>query len=375
MTIKYCGPFTDPTGYGEANRNILLALTTVGVDVVTQPIKFTVNSIEDTRATVIAKENAKKTEPYNIKILHVTPDTYPLYFEANKYHIGHLFWETDRLPESWVKPCGMMDEIWTGSKTSAEAIVNSGVTVPVKVIPQPVDVNTPDVKPFSLPNFNGFVFYSIIDWKERKNPRKLLEAYWKEFKDQKGMVLLIKTGSGDYSTAQAQKIIEEARSWKNQMGFKDVPRTMICTRMLSVEDMHRLHKTGTCFVSAHRGEGWGLPQVESLLHNNPVISTAYGGIHDYLKGKHYKPVPYSLVPIGNTYNKYYEPNMLWAEVDETALREKMRYMFDTWSHPKRKQLIHTSSSAGRNEIRVSFNYQTVGHLMAQRLNEIEDTLH
>lgn len=374
MTIKYCGPFTDPTGYGEANRNILLSLLSTGVGVVTQPVKFTNNTIAD-QATALASELSSSSAPYNIQILHITPDAYHLYMEKGKYHIGHLFWETSRLPKGWEVACNKMDEIWTGSKTTKEAIESSGVTVPVHVFPQPIDTNIPQVQPFPLPNFKGFVFYSIIDWKERKNPRKLLEAYWKEFKGQQGMVLLIKTGSGDYTPAQSQQIIEEARSWKNQMGFKDVPRTMLYTNLLSVEDKHRLHETGTCYVSAHRGEGWGLPQVEALLHNNPVISTSYNGVHDWLKGRHYKPVAYNLVPIGNTFNKYYEPDMLWAEADEASLREKMRYMFDTWNHPKRKQLIHMSSSVGRNFVKMEFNLKEVGTLMAKRLEEIEDTIH
>lgn len=372
MTIKYCGPFTDPTGYGEANRNILLSLLSAEVDVVTEPIKFTTNSISD-HATQKASELTSNANPYNIKILHVTPDTYKLYMEKGKYHIGHLFWETSSLPKSWVAPCNQMDEIWTGSPTTEEAIRSSGVTVPIKVIPQPINTDFPVTTAFPLPNFSGFVFYTIIDWKERKNPRKLLEAYWKEFKDQQGVVLLVKTGNGDFATAQ--KIIEEVRSWKNQMGFKGTPRTMFCTELLTTEDKHRFHKTGTCFISAHRGEGWGLPQVEALLHNNPVISTSYGGVHNWLKGRHYKPIAYNLVPIGATYNKYYEPDMLWAEADEESLRKHMRYMFDTWSHPKRKQLIHMSSSVGRNFIKTEFNLRAVGTLMSDRLNEIENTLH
>lgn len=370
MTIKYCGPFTDPTGYGEANRNIFLSLVNAGVDVVTEPIKFTTTSIDD-EATRLAAELSENKNLYNIKVLHVTPDTYKLYMEKGKYHIGHLFWETNQLPKSWVLPCNTLDEVWTGSPTTEEAIRSSGVTVPIKVIPQPINTNPPTATPFPLPNFTGFVFYTIIDWKERKNPRKLLEAYWKEFKGQQGVVLLVKTGNDENATS----IIEEARSWKNQMGFKDIPRTMFCTKLLTTEEKHRFHETGTCFVSSHRGEGWGLPQVEALLHNNPVISTSYGGVHDWLKGKHYKPVPYNLVPVGGTFNKYYEPEMLWAEADEGVLREKMRYMFDTWSHPKRKQLIHLSSSVGRNFIRMEFNLQAVGALMAERLNEIENSIH
>lgn len=375
MTIKYCGPFTDPTGYGEANRNILLSLISAGIDVVTQPIKFTTTDFEDCKATRLANEHSKKIEPYKVKILHVTPDVYPLYIEQGKYHIGHLFWETDRLPSSWVKACNMMDEIWTGSKTTEEAIRVSGVTVPVKVFPQPVNVVMPAVKPYPLPNFQGFVFYSVIDWKERKNPRKLLEAYWREFKGEQNVTMLIKTGSGDYTAAQSQQILEEARIWKNAMGFKDTPRTMLYTKRLDIEGMHRFHETGTCFVSAHRGEGWGLPQVEALLHNNPVISTAYGGVHDWMKGRHYKPVSYRLVPITQTFNKYYEEGMHWAEADEASLRERMRYMFDTYNSPKKKQLIHVSSSVGRNFVRTEFNYQLVGGMMAKRLEEIENTLH
>ncbi len=43
--------------------------------------------------------------------------------------------------------------------------------------------------------------------------------------------------------------------------------------------------TFDCFVSAHRGEGWGVPQMEAMLMGKPIISTSCGGIHEHLKDK------------------------------------------------------------------------------------------
>lgn len=374
IDVCYCSPFLDASGYGEASRNYIMALYSAGANIKTEKVSFTGKVHYDTRAGKLAEELSSRDVPYRIKILHVTPDSYPIYMERNKYHIGHLFWETDRLPKGWIEKCNLMDEIWTGTQLNANTITNSGVKVPVKVIPEAIDTEIPDVKPYKLPNFNGMVFYSILDWNERKNPRTLLFSYWKEFKGVYDVCLLLKTHKRTYSSEGAFELIEEIKRWKNSLGFKDTPRVFVNTDLMNEEEKYRLHKTGDVYVSAHRGEGWGLPQVEASLFKNPTISVKYGGVHEYWKNSYFYPVEYELVEIDKVYNKYYEPGMKWAQASEESLRAHMRKCYEMYSNPKQKSLLKKKGYDCKIIAEAIFNYKSVGEQMMERLAEIQKEL-
>jgi glycosyltransferase involved in cell wall biosynthesis len=255
---------------------------------------------------------------------------------------------------------------------NADTIKRSGVTVPIYIFPEAVDIAVPDVRKFKLPNFNGVLFYSIFEWNERKNPRALLEAYWREFKGEYHVGLLIKVHKGSYKSGSDVEIVDEIKRWKNEMGFKETPRVFVCTNILTEEEKHRLHETGDCFVLAHRGEGWCIPAVEASLHRKPVIAPKFGGVFEYFSTKHFYPVDYTLVPIDKVYNKYYEPGMNWADVNGQSLREKMRDVFEMFTSEKRKGLPKIKAGSAHNLIETYFNYEVVGGQMLARLQAILD---
>lgn len=370
--VCYTGPFMDASGYGEATRNAIVALRSAGVNLKTEKVSFTGSVHYEQANTAIARELSDRNIPYQIKIIHVTPDLYTKYQEKNKYNIGHLFWETNKLPRSWVVACNSMNEIWTGTKLNAQTISNSGVTVPIHIFPQATETILPQVKPFKLAGTDEktLVFYSVFEWNERKNPHKLLHAYWKEFKGHDDVLLLIKTHKGSYSQLGVEQIIQEARGWKNSLGWKDAPRVLLCTNILQGDGMYRLHKTGHVFVSAHRGEGWGLPQVEASLMGNPIISTAYGGIHEYLSSKQYYKVDFELTNIDKVYNKYYEPGMKWAEANQNTIQNHMRSLYDYWVNYKGSNFFKKKGTDARKLISSTFSYDIVGASMKQRLDTI-----
>lgn len=369
--LCYTGPFLDASGYGEATRNFISAFAEAGANIKTQRVTFTGNVNYLTRGAKLAEELSTREVPYNIKILHVTPDVYRQYMEPGKYHIGHLFWETDKLPLSWVAGCNLMDEIWTGTQLNKDTIVNSGVKVPVYVFPEAVDVDIPAVRPFKLPNFEGFVFYSIFEWNERKNPKTLLSAYWREFKGIYDVALLLKVHKGSYSTESVGEIISEAKRWKNEMGFKDTPRVFLCTNILSEEEKHRFHATGDVYVSSHRGEGWSIPIAEASLHRKPVVSVNFGGITEYFMAKHFYEVESELVSIDRVYNKYYEPGMHWAQASEKSLRLRMRTLYDYNKTENKKTISKIKAGAAHTLVTTFFNFKSVGEKMMARLREIE----
>jgi glycosyltransferase involved in cell wall biosynthesis len=368
VKVKYTGPARDYSGYGEANRHDIGALVAAGVNVKTELPSYVRETAEFGRLGRLAVELESNNIGYEYQILHTTPDQFKRYMDDGKYHIGRVFWETDRLPQDFAEPCKDLDEIWTGSQFNADAIRRAGIDVPIYVLPQAIDTEVGEVKPYKI-EVQGFKFYTIFEWTERKNPRELLSAYWQEFQGIEGVALIIKTYVDNFSIEKRQEIKQQIRKLKSQLGLKSYAPVYLYLDLMDRHQVYRLHASCDAFVSSHRGEGWGVPQMEAMLMGKPVISTNVGGIHEYLTdGRDALLVPAKMVAITeNTRNpRWYTHNMHWAEADHDALRQKMRWIFD---HREEAQAL---GAAGHQTVLDRFSLEAVGAKMRERLVAIED---
>lgn len=366
--VAYCGPFRDHSGYGEANRHDIAALNAVGVDVAAQLLTYTRDAADFGKIGELMTKLQQNRPAYGIKILHTTPNEFPRLIEKNKYTVGRFFWETDRVPEQFVEGLNAVDEIWTGSEANREAMIRSGVTKPIIIIPQATETNREWPKPYKLPDFDGYLFYSIFEWTERKNPAALLNAYWREFQNGENVGLLLKTYFRDFTFMNKKMIKDQINQLKLQSGLTEFPPVFLYLELMDREHVMRLHMAGDCFVSAHRGEGWGVPQVEAMLAGKPVISTGYGGVHEYLEdGVDARLLPYEMVTVRgmNHSSFWYRHDQNWAEASPAALREALRWAYGH-QDSARKMGAHAASTAA--EI---FSFEVVGGLMKARIEQIE----
>ena len=370
ITCKYTAAFGDYSGYGEAGRNAIRALHASGVGLTTEYVSNVADQANYGESYEIAKEAEGRDIPYNVKIIHTTPDCYIKYLEPLKYHIGHLFWETDKLPPLWVWNANLMQEIWTGSEFTKNAFIQSGVTCPIFVYPQAIETHIPPLKPFHVPHHQGYLFYSIFQWIERKNPKALLTAYWQEFQGEDNVTLLLKVYRMDFGRDEKSKILQDIDNWKREMPQKHFPRVVVTFELMNRDDVYRVHATGDCFVSAHRGEGWGVPQVEAMSMAKPVISTSLGGCHEWMKhGETAFLVGWNKEPVHDMdFVPWYGKDQNWASVDILDLRAKMRYVF---MNPGKAVQV---GQAAQQMVNKTFSYAIVGEQMRLRLEEIERTI-
>lgn len=368
MNVKYCGPAKDYSGYGEANRHDIAALTTAGVQLTTQIPHYCLEISDYGRLGDIAGSVENRQLDFGVKILHTTPNVYNQFFEMGKYHIGRVFWETDKLPKEFAEKIELCNEIWTGSEYNAAAIRNAGVTRPIYIIPEAIDTYVPEVRPFKIPNQTDYKFYSIFEWTERKNWKALLEAYWREFEHTEGVSLTLKTYVDNFTPDKKIEIFGEARALRNALGLSRYAPIYFFTNLMDRHQIYRFHKTFDCFVSTHRGEGWGIPQMEALLMRKPIISTNCGGIHEYLKDKETAILlPYRLISLrGNTRNhQWYTQDQNWANVDISDVRQAMRWVFE-----HRDEASEIGKKGGQL-VDKAFSLETVGNEMAKRLYNIK----
>lgn len=372
MKVKYCGPAKDYSGYGEANRHDILALTTAGVEVSIELTRHCVEISDFGRLGEMVDKRVNLDRDYGIKLLHTTPNIFGKFIEPGKYHIGRVFWETSRLPDSFAVGAQMCDEIWTGSEFNAQAIRNAGVTKPICIVPESIDIDLPEFLPFETDADSLYKFYSIFEWTERKNPKALLEAFWREFEKTEGVALVIKTYVDQFIPEKKLFITQQIEKLKNLLNLSRYAPVYLSLDLMSRDQIYRFHRSGDCFVSAHRGEGWGIPQMEAMLMGRPIISTNRGGIHEYLvDGESAYLVSNKLINIvENSRNQqWYTPDQLWADIDISELQSRLRGIFNTKGTLARKM-----GEAGRKVVREKFSPMAVGTMMRKRLEEIASTI-
>lgn len=371
MNVCYTGPLKDYSGYGEANRHFVAALDAAGITVIPELVSYSSESSDFGSLGARIEPLFANTGKYKIKIMHTTPNEFKRLIEPGVYHIGHFFWETDLAPEPFAEGLKLCDEIWTGSKANAEAIKKAGVDKPIYIFPQPIETEREWPEPYVIKDFDGFLFYSIFEWTDRKNPATLLKAYWEEFQGGENVGLLIKTYFRNFTLANKRMIKHQVERLKQLSGLKEFPPVFLYLDLMDRREVMRLHRTGNVYVSAHRGEGWGVPQVEAALAGRPMISTGWSGCHEYFKnGKTAVLLPYEMTKLSGMHHsdEWYTSEQNWAEVDFKALRAALRDAYD--NQPKFVNIAEQARSFAVKR----FNLERVGKEMAARLKVIEAQL-
>ena len=132
----------------------------------------------------------------------------------------------------------------------------------------------------------------MSQWQSRKGFDKLIQSYCMEFKDQKDVVLVIKTYGNLMKTSpttvkqQAEQIASEIRSYKQQV---ILPNNKQCTAeiilmpyVLPFSQISALQDRADLFALMTRAEGFGLTIAEAIAHGTPVLVPDQGGHVDYL---------------------------------------------------------------------------------------------
>jgi glycosyltransferase involved in cell wall biosynthesis len=242
-------------------------------------------------------------------------------------YVGITVWEPDSIPHAVARIMSELDAVVVPSEHTRRAFLRSGLETECVVVPHTFDPET-----WIEPSFEGvdrerdnYVFYAIGTSIARKNLETLCAAFFTAFEGRDDVVLRLK-GSGDFA--------EIAATAKKGFGRVKVdparrpPMRIYCDKW-SVDKMRAFHLDGDCFVSATRGEGFGLCEFEAKLCASRVITTGWGAAPEFLIEENKQMadilVPYELAPVGGMYGiGCYDPKQKWAEPDFDALVESLR---------------------------------------------------
>ncbi|RCX21494.1 glycosyltransferase involved in cell wall biosynthesis [Fontibacillus phaseoli] len=359
--VVWKGPVNRRSGLGIASRGYVRALRAQGVNV------------------TLREQNTHFPKNRKVLIYHHSPSTLNIEKERQRYGkiIINTVWETTRIPQRWIRPINQADAVCVPSLQNKQAMLNSGIKVPIYIVPHGVHSQMYKPTKKRMPSKiskEKFTFISIFGFQHRKNPEALLRAYWEEFSSADNVRLIIKT-NGYSSNENEQWIRRQIHAYKAILNIsKNTAPIEISTRYLTTKSLRSIYAKGHAFVLPTRGEGVGLPLLESLASGVPVITTGWGGHMDYLTERSSFLVKYKLRPPTVSLNRkssishkfrslFSEKGQLWAEADLGNLKRQMRRAYEN------PQLCLMKGQRGRKDV-LSLSWNRAGSSLKRVIEEV-----
>jgi glycosyltransferase involved in cell wall biosynthesis len=195
-------------------------------------------------------------------------------------YVGITVWEADSIPNPVARILSELDAVIVPSVHTRMSLERSGVDTRIVVVPHTFDPEVwsrPKMGELRQPG-DKYVFYGIGTPIERKNLGTLMRAYFTAFEGDDSVVLRLK------STGEHAALIALAKEALDASGIDAAkrPAMRLYTDHWDTAKMRAFHLDGDCFVSATRGEGFGLCEFEAKLCASRVITTGWGSAPEFL---------------------------------------------------------------------------------------------
>lgn len=375
--VHWYGHFTNYTGFGRTNRALTLGLTNMGINVKIDMEEAVVNINNATMDQLRILSN-NDISPKAPKIYHAIM---PLSFSHNGKKILYTMMENaDTLHKDYVEKLNLFHEVWVPTEYGAKVYKKNGVKVPILVMPLGVDTTRycEKAKPFDFGvELNSFKFLSVFRWTYRKGYDILLKAYMEEFSSQDDVSLVLV--SRRIEDQNSQIILDEFSNIRNSVNKSDddLPNICLYDQPIGEQHMPGVYTACNCFTLISRGEGTGLPYLESASCGLPVIGSNCTGQTDFLNNSNsylVEPDDYVNAEVNGKLSKmakmcrFYE-GQKFPDFDDTGVeqtRKHMRFVYENYSEAKLKSLKLTQ------EVRDKYTWENTLRKIYKRVLELQE---
>ncbi len=349
-----------PTGYAVSAKNMMLALDKLKVDirykyVYGEGTPFPVNEPELSDHYIINIIRGRSFRKDYPQVVYGQGDV--LKRNTGKYKIGYTMLETTGIPKEWVKQANQMDEVWVPSKFNVDTFKNSGVQVPIYVMPLGIDPDYYNIKIKSYKKHTKYTFLSVFEWGERKAPEILLNAYAKAFNQKDEVILLCKIFNKDGS------IDIEKEIKKLDLPSDSAEIVFLYNMEITDYQMPALYRSADCFVLPTRGEGWGMPILEAMACGKPVIATNWSAQTEFLHSDNAYLLEVEKLIDAQAKCPYYK-GFQWANPSEEHLIYLLRYVYEHQEEAEKKGLV------AADEVRRLWTWEETGKKIKNRIGAI-----
>lgn len=368
-------PLLTNSGYGVHSRQIFAWLNG------RKDIDLTVECLQWGRTSWILDEESengligkimKCSRPYEKKDIDISfqvqlPDEWDE--TLGKINVGvTALVETDKCSTAWVEKCNKMSHIVVPSTFTKNVLKRSGpITKPVTVIPEWYNTNLMRKSDISKTlndkryaqisqEFNILIVGTLtsqVPQDDRKNLVNTIKWVSEEFKDNDQVAIILKTNFGKGTTADRSLCKEYLANLKQQLGLSNFPKIKLLHGNMTSLEIASLfnHPKIKLYVSATRGEGYGLPLIEAAVAAKPIVATGWSGHLQFLEKDKFGVVEYNLVEISNSRvdNRVFEEGFRWAEPIESSFKREIRKVYNDYDEAKK------SACEMMKKVRINFS--------------------
>jgi hypothetical protein len=272
------------------------------------------------------------------QVLYASGDLF--HKNGGKYRIGYTMLEVDGIPADWILQANELDEVWVPSTFNKQTFLDSGLKVPVHVMPLGVNPDFFNMKINAYRPSQRYTFLSVFEWGERKAPEILLRAYHRAFTRQDDVLLLLKVINTDPGLNVQAEI--------NALGLPadGPPVAILYNQELPTHQLGSLYRSADCFVTSTRGEGWGMPIIEAMACGLPVIATNWSAQADFLTADVGYPLQIEKMIPAVAKCPYYE-GFRWPEPDEAHLIHLLRHVYENQDEAAAKGVKASAEALGK----------------------------
>ena len=293
MKVLLRAPLLTNSGYGVHSRQVFEFLYNLSnIELVVECLNWGQTSwlinkdLEDGLVGKIMSKSKKVEGTFDLTIQVQLPDEWDTTLGNKNIGITAAV-ETDKCNHKWVEACNKMDMIIVPSAFTKKVIKRSGVLFsPIHVIPEwfnqeILNDKSPDLKDERFQFKNKFNFLLVAQLTainpddDRKNIFNCIKWILEEF-DGEDVGIVLKTNSGKNTSIDRKLTINTLNAYIRNINAKNRGKINLLHGALTTKEMASLynHPNIDCFASVTRGEGYGLPLVDSAAAGLPVVATS-----------------------------------------------------------------------------------------------------
>ena len=377
--VSFYGMLDATGGMGRAARQYRTALQVAGFSVEEFSIDFSrspFTTFPETREADRAPTSKRRSK---VNIFHLNANQVNIFFGDGRsrllddaFNIGIWVWELSHFPGEWASAFGAFDEIWVPSDFCRRSI-GALSPVPVFIMPHIVEVGPhasqdsqsdhvddyfsdkrARIKSTTSEVFTFATYFDVGSNISRKNPEGVIKAFLCAFGERQDVKLIVKYHAAHHDSEGVAKVRALCLGTSNIRMIGNV---------LSEPDLARLTESIDCFVTPHRGEGFGLAIAEFLAQEIPVISTYHSGERDFCDEE-------DLFALRSKYKEIdpgvgaYPAGACWMDVDESVLVARLQEVLK--SPISRK----VRATALKRRLAESFSLASLADRLKHRLGDL-----